>query len=148
MGAFEWHVKVTHYQVILKHYFPEADLPYAFFYEESKTMNLTTNPQTILMKRISHIAIAVKDLDQAVQIYRDELGFHLTGTEEVIDQKVKTAFLTTEAGEHLELLCPTSPDSPISKFLEKHGEGLHHIAFFVNDIPECLSIYKTRDPSN
>ena len=96
------------------------------------------------MKRISHIAIAVKDLDEAIRNYTENLGFEFHGTEIVADQKVTTAFLSTEAGEHIELLCPTSEDSPISKFLEKRGEGIHHIAFFVEDIEKSLSIYKEK----
>lgn len=86
-----------------------------------------------MITNIDHLGIAVKDLDESVKYYEEALGLHCHGREEVASQKVKTAFF--EAGEvHLELLEPTSEDSPIAKFLEKNGEGIHHIAFAVDDI--------------
>ncbi|MGB0415474.1 MAG: methylmalonyl-CoA epimerase [Coraliomargarita sp.] len=86
-----------------------------------------------MIQKIDHIGIAVKNLDESIEYYENALGLHCHGKEEVESQKVRTAFF--EAGEvHLELLEPTADDSPIAKFLEKNGEGIHHIAFGTDDI--------------
>lgn len=86
-----------------------------------------------MIKQIDHIGIAVKDLDQQVKFYSDVLGLRCTGMEEVPDQKVKVAIFPI--GEvRVELLQPTAEDSPIAKFLEKKGEGIHHIAYSVTDL--------------
>jgi methylmalonyl-CoA/ethylmalonyl-CoA epimerase len=86
-----------------------------------------------MIKQIDHLGIAVRNLDASIEYYETALGLHCHGREEVESQKVKTAFF--EAGDvHIELLEPTSEDSPIAKFLEKNGEGIHHIAFAVDDI--------------
>ena len=86
-----------------------------------------------MIQKIDHIGIAVKNLDESIEYYEKALGLHCHGQEEVESQKVKTAFF--EAGEvHIELLEPTAEDSPIAKFLEKNGEGIHHIAFGTDDI--------------
>lgn len=86
-----------------------------------------------MIQQIDHLGIAVRNLDESIEYYEKALGLHCHGREEVASQKVKTAFF--EAGDvHLELLEPTSPDSPIAKFLEKNGEGIHHIAFRVDDV--------------
>lgn len=80
------------------------------------------------INKISHIGIAVRDLDQQVAFYRDKLGLELLGFEEVKDQQVKVAIF--KVGEsNIELLTPTSPESPIAKFLDKRGEGIHHLAY-------------------
>lgn len=86
-----------------------------------------------MITKIDHLGIAVNNLDESVEYYEKALGLHCHGREEVASQKVKTAFF--EAGDvHIELLEPTSADSPIAKFLEKNGEGIHHIAFAVDNI--------------
>lgn len=86
-----------------------------------------------MIKNIDHLGIAVSNLDESVEYYEKALGLHCHGREEVASQKVKTAFFA--AGDvHIELLEPTSEESPIAKFLEKNGEGIHHIAFAVDDI--------------
>ena len=75
----------------------------------------------------------MRSLDETVPYYEKALGLKCAHREEVPSQKVRTAFF--EVGEvHLELLEPTSPDSPIAKFLEKNGEGIHHVAFASGDI--------------
>lgn len=90
-----------------------------------------------MIQQIDHIGIAVKDLATATAYYENALGLKCHGVEEVESQKVKTAFF--EAGDvHIELLEPTSPESPIAKFLEKRGEGIHHIAFKTDDIEAQL----------
>lgn len=86
-----------------------------------------------MITNIDHLGIAVSNLDESIAYYEKALGLHCHGREEVESQKVKTAFF--QAGDvHIELLEPTSDDSPIAKFLEKNGEGIHHIAFAVDDI--------------
>ena len=84
--------------------------------------------------KINHIGIAVPDIDAAAKFYTEALGLTLGGIEEVASQKVKIAFLPI--GEvRLELVQPTSPDSPVAKFLEKNGgPGIHHIAYHVADV--------------
>ncbi len=82
--------------------------------------------------KINHIGIAVHDIEAAAKFYTETLGLELGGVEEVADQKVKVAFLPI--GEvRLELVQPTSPESPVAKFLEKNGQGFHHIAYQVED---------------
>ena len=89
-----------------------------------------------MIKHISHIGIAVKNLDEAIAVY-EKLGLQLEGVEEVPSQMVKVAFFP--CGEtRIELLCPTSEESPIAKFIEKKGEGIQHIAFAVDDIEASL----------
>lgn len=86
-----------------------------------------------MIQQIDHIGIAVRSLDASIEYYEKALGLHCHGREVVESQKVSTAFF--EAGDvHIELLEPTSEDSPIAKFLEKNGEGIHHIAFRVDNI--------------
>ena len=87
-----------------------------------------------MITRIDHLGIAVRSLDEAIPYYEKALGLRCEHREEVVSQKVRTAFFS--AGEvHLELLEPTSPESPIAKFLEKNPSGgIHHIAFATSDI--------------
>jgi len=90
-----------------------------------------------MIQQIDHLGIAVYSLDEAVSYYENALGLKCHSREEVESQKVRTAFFQT--GEvHLELLEPTAPDSPVAKFLEKHGAGIHHIAFRVDHIEKQL----------
>ena len=91
----------------------------------------------MIPKYIEHIGIAVKSLNDAIPFYEEKLGLSCYAIEEVSDQKVKTAFFKVGQTK-LELLEPTSPDSPIAKFIEKRGEGIHHIAFAVDNIDEKL----------
>ena len=81
---------------------------------------------------IEHIGIAVASLDEAIPYYEKVLGLECYAIEEVKDQKVKTAFFKVGQTK-IELLEPTSPDSTIAKFIEKRGEGIHHIAWCVQD---------------
>jgi len=90
---------------------------------------------------IEHIGIAVKNIDAAIQYYETILGIKCYAIEEVKDQKVKTAFFKVGQTK-LELLEATSPDSPIAKFIEKRGEGIHHIAFSVSNLQEKLNFLK------
>ncbi len=87
-----------------------------------------------MITKIDHLGIAVRSLDEAIPYYENALGLKCEHREEVASQKVRTAFFS--AGEtHIELLEPTSPESPIAKFLEKNpAGGVHHIAFATTDI--------------
>ena len=87
-----------------------------------------------MLKKIDHLGIAVRSLDESVPYYEKALGLKCEHREEVPSQKVRTAFFSI--GEvHLELLEPTDPESPIAKFLEKNPNGgIHHIAFGTDDI--------------
>ncbi len=86
---------------------------------------------------IEHIGIAVKDLKASIQFYEEVLGLSCYAIEEVPDQKVKTAFF--QIGDvKIELLESTSPDGPIGKFIEKKGEGIHHIAFAMDEVNQAL----------
>ncbi|MDD5316704.1 MAG: methylmalonyl-CoA epimerase [Candidatus Cloacimonetes bacterium] len=89
-----------------------------------------------MVKHISHIGIAVKDLDEGIAFYK-KLGLSLEGIEEVPSQMVKVAFFPV-GDTRIELLAPTSEESPIAKFIEKKGEGIQHIAFAVDDLPDAL----------
>lgn len=91
-----------------------------------------------MITRIDHLGIAVKSLDETIPFYEKALGLKCEHREEVPSQKVRTAFF--HAGEvHIELLEPTSPESPIAKFLEKNpAGGIHHIAFATTSITEQL----------
>ena len=84
------------------------------------------------ISHIEHLGIAVKSLDGAIPYYENILGMKCYSIEEVADQKVKTAFFKVGQTK-LELLEPTSDESPIAKFIEKRGEGIHHLAFAVQD---------------
>lgn len=91
-----------------------------------------------MIKKIDHLGIAVRSLDEAVPIYEKALGLTCEKREEVPSQKVKTAFFSV--GEvHIELLEPTDPESAIAKFIDKHGEGIHHVAFGTDDIRSQLA---------
>ncbi len=84
-------------------------------------------------KRLTHVGIAVKDLDQSATLFARLFGQQPDHTEAVADQKVKVAFFRIGEGG-IELLEATSPDSPIARFIEKRGEGVHHLSFEVDDI--------------
>jgi len=86
-----------------------------------------------MISRIDHLGIAVRSLSESVPYYERALGLKCGHIEEVASQKVRTAFFDV-GGTHLELLEPTAPDSPIAQFLEKRGEGIHHLAFATDDI--------------
>lgn len=89
------------------------------------------------MRVLDHIGIAVRSLDERRKVY-EALGLELSGEETVAEQKVRVAFLPVE-GSRIELLEPTAPDSPIAGFLEKRGEGLHHLCFRVDDIVAAMA---------
>lgn len=95
------------------------------------------------ISHIEHIGIAVKNINEAIKYYEDILGLECYAVEEVTDQKVKTAFF--KVGEtKIELLESTSPDGPIGKFIEKRGEGIHHIAFAAKGLEESIIQLKAK----
>ena len=87
---------------------------------------------------IEHIGIAVRSLDEAIPFYEKVLGLKCYNIEEVKDQKVKTAFFKIGQTK-IELLESTDPEGPIGKFIEKRGEGIHHMAFAVNGLEKVLT---------
>jgi len=92
---------------------------------------------------IEHIGIAVKNLEDSIKYYEDVLGLSCYKVEEVKDQKVKTAFFKVGQTK-IELLESTDPDGPIGKFIEKKGEGIHHLAFAVEGIESSLNEVKEK----
>ena len=96
-----------------------------------------------MIRKLDHVGIEVNSIDEALKFFRDTLGLEVESVEEVADQKVKIAFLPV--GEtHVELLEPTEPGSNVAKFLEKKGEGIHHLAFNVDDIDGTLAALKEK----
>lgn len=95
---------------------------------------------TAFMKisHIEHIGIAVKNLELAIPYYENILGLKCYAVEEVVEQKVKTAFFKVGQTK-IELLESTDPEGPIGKFIEKKGEGVHHIAYAVDQLEDALS---------
>jgi methylmalonyl-CoA/ethylmalonyl-CoA epimerase len=86
---------------------------------------------------IEHIGIAVKNLEEAIAFYEKVYGLECYAVEEVAEQKVKTAFFMVGQTK-IELLESTDPEGPIGKFIEKKGEGIHHLAFAVNNLQKSL----------
>ena len=92
---------------------------------------------------LDHVGIAVGDLAQALAFYRDALGLEVEPPEEVASQRVRAHFVPVGEAA-LELLEPSAPDSPIAKYIEKRGPGVHHITLRVDDISEALARLKAR----
>lgn len=93
---------------------------------------------------VRHIGIAVSDLDEAIKFYRDVLGLKLEDAHEVKDMKMRMAFFSTGGETSIELVQPTDSESALAKFLEKRGEGVHHIAFQVDNIESALEVAKKK----
>ncbi|MBT2730847.1 methylmalonyl-CoA epimerase [Bacillus sp. ISL-75] len=96
-----------------------------------------------MIKKVDHIGIAVRSLEHTLPFYTDVLNLPLLGIEEVETQLVRVAFLEA-GGTKLELLEPTSEESTIAKFIEKRGEGIHHVALGVVSIIERISEMKEK----
>lgn len=94
-----------------------------------------------MIKHIDHLGIAVSSLAEAMPIWEKVLGVACERVEEVKSQMVRTAFFNV-GGVHIELLEPTSPDSPIAKAIAARGEGIHHIAFATDDVAQQLQVAK------
>lgn len=90
-----------------------------------------------MIKNVNHIGIAVNSIETALPFYTETLGLTFEAVEHVAEQRVRVAFI--DAGNcKLELLEPTSPDSPVAKFIEKRGEGIHHVALSVESIEDRI----------
>ncbi|MBP7867836.1 MAG: methylmalonyl-CoA epimerase [Acidobacteria bacterium] len=96
-----------------------------------------------MFRNVDHIGIAVSSLESVVTFYKDTLGLPLHGFEEVPEQKVRVAMFPV-GDANLEFLEPTSPESPIAKFIEKKGQGIHHVALHVEDLTAKLEDLKSR----
>jgi methylmalonyl-CoA/ethylmalonyl-CoA epimerase len=90
-----------------------------------------------LLTEIDHVAIAVRDLDAAAEYYRSTFGA-VVAHREVIDSDGVEEALIKVADSYVQLICPTRPDSPVAKFLEAKGEGLHHVGYRVDDCAAAL----------
>ena len=103
---------------------------------------------TVRAKGLDHVAIVVRDLEESIPLWRDALGLELTHVEEVPEQQVKTAIFGHGMGR-VELICPTTPDSGVAKFLASRGEGLHHVCIEVEDIESAMDVApKGRGPAD
>ena len=96
------------------------------------------------LKKINHIAIVVEDIDSALDFWCDKLGLPLDHIEDVPSQASKVAFLPVGEGE-VELVQPTDPESGLGKYLDKRGEGMHHLCIEVEDITAMLALLKDRN---
>ncbi|NLU09561.1 MAG: methylmalonyl-CoA epimerase [Tepidanaerobacter acetatoxydans] len=97
-----------------------------------------------MIEKIDHIGVAVKSIQESMKVYTEILGLEITEIETIEEQKVKTAFIPIGESE-IELLESTADDGPIAKFIEKHGEGVQHIALRVNNIDQKLEELKQKD---
>jgi len=93
---------------------------------------------------LDHVGVAVKNLDEAISVYRDVLGFKLEGVHVLTERKVRVAFFSTGGESRIELLEPLGSDSPVAKFLETRGEGIQHVAVRVKDIEAVLEELKSK----
>lgn len=96
-----------------------------------------------MIKKIDHIAVAVRDVEKAAEFYEKVLGLQLGGIEEVEGMDVKVGFIPI-GDTRIELVQPLDPESGVAKFIERKGEGIHHICYEVDDIQKALETYKTR----
>lgn len=104
---------------------------------------MLTNINTMNITHIEHIGIAVKDLAESIKYYENVLGLKCYSIEEVPEQKVKTAFFMVGQTK-IELLESTDPEGPIGKFIEKKGEGIHHLAFAAKGLEDALQEAETK----
>ncbi len=104
-------------------------------------MDVTENASDISVRNIDHIGIAVDSINSALSLYHGLFGLEVEGIEEVEIENVRTA--TLDAGEtNIELMEPLEEEGPIEKFLSKHGPGIHHICFEVEDISSIMEIFR------
>jgi methylmalonyl-CoA/ethylmalonyl-CoA epimerase len=95
-----------------------------------------------MLESIDHIGVAVEDLDQAVALYRDRLGMREQHRETVEEQGVEAVLVEIGDG-HVELLSPLGPETAVGKFLERHGPGMHHVAYRTEDIDAALEAVRS-----
>jgi methylmalonyl-CoA/ethylmalonyl-CoA epimerase len=94
-----------------------------------------------MIKKVHHVGVVVRDMEQAMRFYRDLLGLHVAKLETIQEQGVKAALLTVGDSE-IELLEPVVPDTGVARYLERKGEGLHHVCFEVDDVERDLTLLK------
>ena len=109
----------------------------------NRVVNNLTNKEVEKMDKVDHIGIAVKSIEASLPYYTDVLGLSLIHIEEVVSEKVRVAFIDS-GNIKLELLQPMDETSTIHSFIEKKGEGIHHIAFGVTGIQEKLDELKNK----
>jgi methylmalonyl-CoA/ethylmalonyl-CoA epimerase len=97
-----------------------------------------------MVKKIDHIGMAVNSIEEQLPYYRDVLGLKIEKTEEVLSEGVRVCFIAV-GDTHIELLEPISDDSPIKKFIEKNGQGFHHIAYHSDDISGVVQGFKEKE---
>jgi len=97
-----------------------------------------------MIKKINHVAVVVKDIESALEFWRDTLGLGLDHIEDVPSQASKVAFIPIGEGE-IELVQPTDQEAGLAKYLDKRGEGLHHLCIEVDDIEEMLNVLKEKE---
>ncbi len=95
-----------------------------------------------MLNDIDHIAIAVRDLETSIYFYKNTFGVEVEHREVISNDLVEEAMLKV-GGSYIQLLCPTSPNSTVAKFLEKRGEGLHHVGYRVTNCAEVLDKVKS-----
>ena len=95
-----------------------------------------------MLKDISHIAIAVSNLDRACAFYTDVMGGEIVNRHVIPQQKVEVAFVKFAGHTKIELLCPTEDDSPVGRFLANHGPGLHHVCFETDNIEQQMAFFE------
>lgn len=93
---------------------------------------------------VHHIGVAVNNLDEAIKLYRDILGLEFENTHEMKERKMRIASFSTGNGARIELIQPMDSEMSLAKFIEKRGEGIHHIAFEVDDIESALDMAKEK----
>jgi len=96
-----------------------------------------------VIEKVHHIGVVVRDMEEAMRFYRDTLGLHVHKEETILEQGVRAALLTLGDSE-IELLQPIVEDTGVARYLEKRGEGLHHVCFQVDDIDRDLDALKRR----
>jgi len=109
-----------------------------------KSFSVPKGLKCTLVIGVDHIGVAVNKLDEAISLYRDVLGLRLEGVHVVEEQKVRVAFFSTGGGTRIELLEPTDSESPVAKFIDRRGEGVHHIALEVRNIEAALEEFKRK----
>ena len=97
-----------------------------------------------MIRKVDHIGIAVSNIQESLKIWKDLFGFDVFGKETVEEEGIVLAFLKKEGVPPIELIAALDEDSPIKKFLEKRGEGIHHICFEVDDIETALESVKEK----
>src|SRR5688572_1905313 len=106
--------------------------------DEDSTAKRWAKSGALMFNAFDHVAIVVKNTEESLSFYRDKLGLKLLFSEVMHDQNVRLTHLDLGTG-HLQLVEPLTPDHPLSEHLRKHGEGLHHICFQVDNVSQAIA---------